>query len=94
MPKSRRIECTKSLGSVLKCADFIVGKHFEIETDHKPLVPLLGGKDLDTMYSQISDFAFAWTDSVTTSSMSLAWCCTLPTHSPTALRKMPQFNKT
>ena len=30
-----------------KFADFIIGKLIDIEMDHKPLVPLLGSKDLD-----------------------------------------------
>ena len=37
-------------------ADFIIGKHTEIETDHQPLVSLLGSKDLDRLplsHSQI-----------------------------------------
>ena len=32
---------------------FINGKHFEIETDHKPLVPLLSSKHLDTLPPRI-----------------------------------------
>ena len=31
-----------------KFSDFILGKHIEIKTDHKPLVPLLGEKHLDS----------------------------------------------
>ena len=30
-------------------SDYILGKHIEIETDHKPLVPLLNSKNLDTL---------------------------------------------
>ena len=30
-------------------ADFLIGKHFQIETDHKPLVPLLTSKNLDEL---------------------------------------------
>ena len=32
-----------------KFANFIVGKRVQIETDHKPLVPLLGNKQLDSL---------------------------------------------
>ena len=32
-----------------KFSTFIIGKNFEIETDHKPLVPLLSSKHLDTV---------------------------------------------
>ena len=32
-----------------KFSTFIIGKHFEIETVHKPLVPLLSSKHLDTL---------------------------------------------
>ena len=39
-----------------KFADFIIGKHIQIETDHKPLVPLLGSKDLDRLPPRILRF--------------------------------------
>ena len=39
-----------------KFADFIIGKHIEIKTDHKPLVPLLGSKDLDRLPPRILRF--------------------------------------
>ena len=39
-----------------KFADFIIGKHIEIETDHKPLVSLLGAKDLDRLPPRILRF--------------------------------------
>ena len=39
-----------------KFADFIVGKHIEIETDHKPLVPLLGSKDFDRLPPRVLRF--------------------------------------
>lgn len=39
-----------------KFADFIIGKHIEIETDHKPLVPLLGSKDLDRLPPRVLRF--------------------------------------
>ena len=32
-----------------KCSDYILGSKFEIETDHKPLVPLLSNKHLDDL---------------------------------------------
>ena len=39
-----------------KFSDFILGKHILIETDHKPLVPLLGMKDLDRLPPRILRF--------------------------------------
>lgn len=33
--------------------DFIIGLHFELETDHKPLVSLLGGQALDSLPPRI-----------------------------------------
>ena len=39
-----------------KFADFIVGKHIEIETGHKPLVPLLGMKNLDCLPPRVLRF--------------------------------------
>ena len=34
-----------------KFSDYLLGKQFLIETDHKPLVPLLGKKHLDTRHT-------------------------------------------
>ena len=39
-----------------KFADFVLGKEFLIETDHKPLVPLLGSKCLQDMPPPIQRF--------------------------------------
>ena len=39
-----------------KFADFVLGKEFLIETDHKPLVPLLGSKCLQDMPPRIQRF--------------------------------------
>ena len=39
-----------------KFANFLIGKHFLVETDHKPLVPLLGVKHLDTLPSRVLRF--------------------------------------
>lgn len=36
--------------------DFILGLHFELETDHKPLVSLLGGQSLDSLSPRIQRF--------------------------------------
>ncbi|KAJ8369268.1 hypothetical protein SKAU_G00092960 [Synaphobranchus kaupii] len=36
--------------------DFIIGLHFELETDHKPLVSLLGGQALDSLPPRIQRF--------------------------------------
>lgn len=35
---------------------YLVGRHFEIETDHKPLIPLLGSKDLSDLPLRIQRF--------------------------------------
>ena len=40
-----------------KFADFLIGLHsFQVETDHKPLVPLLQKKSLDDLPSRIQRF--------------------------------------
>ena len=39
-----------------KFSDFVLGKHIILETDHKPLVPLLGIKDLDQLPPRILRF--------------------------------------
>lgn len=39
-----------------KFSDFILGNHIQIETDHKPLVPLLGTKTLDRLPPRILRF--------------------------------------
>ena len=39
-----------------KFSCYILEKHFEIETDHKPLVPLLGTKHLDTLPPRVLRF--------------------------------------
>ena len=39
-----------------KFSDYILGKHFTIETDHKPLIPLLGTKQLDGLPPRILRF--------------------------------------
>ena len=39
-----------------KFSDFVLGKHIVLETDHKPLVPLLGIKDLDQLPPHILRF--------------------------------------
>ena len=39
-----------------KFSDFVLGKEFLIETDHKPLVPLLGSKCLQDMPPRIQRF--------------------------------------
>ena len=39
-----------------KFSSYIIGKTIDIETDHKPLVPLMSSKDLDTMPPRILRF--------------------------------------
>ena len=39
-----------------KFASYILGKRISIETDHKPLVPLLGTKDLDNLPPRVLRF--------------------------------------
>ena len=39
-----------------KFSDFVLGQHIVLETDHKPLVPLLGIKDLDQLPPRILRF--------------------------------------
>ena len=49
----------EALATVWACdkfASYIVGLKFHIETDHKPLVPLLGSKHLDTLPPRILRF--------------------------------------
>ena len=36
-----------------RLADYLIGKQFLIETDHKPLVPILGSKNLEEMSPRI-----------------------------------------
>ncbi len=36
-----------------KLSNYVLGRHFQIETDHKPLVPLLSTKHLDDLPSRI-----------------------------------------
>ena len=46
----------EALASTWACerfAEFLIGKTFHIETDHKPLVPLLGSKSLDELPPRI-----------------------------------------
>ena len=37
-------------------SDYLIGLHFQIETDHKPLVPLLGSKDISELPARIQRF--------------------------------------
>ena len=41
-----------------RLADYLIGKTFHIETDHKPLVPLLGTRNLDEMPPRIQRLRF------------------------------------
>ncbi|XP_062855259.1 uncharacterized protein K02A2.6-like [Trichomycterus rosablanca] len=46
-------EALASTWACEKFAEFLIGKNFHIETDHKPLVPLLGSKTLDMLPPRI-----------------------------------------
>lgn len=39
-----------------KFADYVIGKHFQIESDHKPLIPLLNSKHFDNLPARILRF--------------------------------------
>ena len=43
-----------------KFASYVLGKKFTIETDHKPLVPLLGNKRLHSLPPRIYVFDWDW----------------------------------
>ncbi len=49
-------EALASTWACEKFSDFILGKHIDLETDHKPLVPLLGSKNLDSLPPRILRF--------------------------------------
>ena len=48
-------EALASTWACEKFASYVLGKTFAIETDHKPLVPLLGAKHLDSCLQECSD---------------------------------------
>ena len=48
-----------------KFSPYIIGKTIEIETDHKPLVPLLSSKDLDAVPPRILCFRLCLMRSIT-----------------------------
>ena len=39
-----------------KFSMYILGRHFMIETDHKPFIPLVGSKQLDSLPPRILQF--------------------------------------
>jgi len=49
-------EALASTWACEKFASYVLGKTFEIETNHKPLVPLLGTKHLDTLPPRVLRF--------------------------------------
>ena len=46
----------EALAITWACEKFILGKHIEVETDHKPLVPLLGTKHLHSLPPRVLRF--------------------------------------
>lgn len=50
-----------------KFSDYVLGKHFELETDHKSLVPLLSNKQFPLVFS---GSGYDWISSTIQSSMS------------------------
>ena len=50
-----------------KFSTYVLGSKFLIETDHKPLVPLLGSKNIDNLPPRILDFDSASRDLITIS---------------------------
>ena len=49
----------EALGLTWACErfkDFVIGKHFTLETDHKPLLSLLGSQALDALPPRIQRF--------------------------------------
>ena len=58
----------EALASVWACEkfqDYILGRRIIIETDHKPLIPLLNAKELDNLPPRILRFRLRMTDSLT-----------------------------
>ena len=56
MRKSKNLEALAVTRSCDKFSCYILGHHFDIETDHKPLVPLLSTKNLDNLPPRILRF--------------------------------------
>ena len=49
----------ESLAATWACerfSDYLIGKDFSLETDHKPLVTLLGSKNLDELPARVQRF--------------------------------------
>ena len=57
MPKLRRREL-RQRGQCEKFSTYILGRSFVVESDHKPLVPLLNTKHLDNLPPRILRFRF------------------------------------
>ena len=62
-PSQRQSAATLKLKKALaviwaseKFADYVLGRHYELKADHKPLVPLLGNKRLDSLPPRILRF--------------------------------------
>ena len=58
--KKRYVQIEKEVLGVTwaseKCSDYLMGMHFMIESDHKPLIPLLGSKNLNMLPRRILHF--------------------------------------
>jgi len=62
-----------------KFSSYVLGKKFAIETDHKPLIPLLGNKSLHSLPPRILRFVFDWLVSTMSFLMSQANSLSLQT---------------
>ena len=81
-----------------KFSTYVLGMKFLIETDHKPLVPLLGTKHLDSVCPQeLSDSVCVWQDLTIPSSMcqenSCTWQILFQELPPLQLRMSPDSRK-
>ena len=78
--RSRR-RLSHSLGCATKFSDYVLGKVIALETDHKPLVPLLGTKQLNNLPPRVLRFRLRLDRFDYTIAMSPANSCTSLTRS-------------